>query len=256
MKTIILILAAIMAVGLLGGCTINNKEDTMETKNYEINDFTRIEVGGAFKVNIEQSDTFQVSVSADDLSRIRVEKTGDTLVIKRQGLEWFVPFQHRPIATVYLPALTGVNITGASEGTIKNFHSETDLAITVSGASHLRAENISAGKLDVKVTGASTVKGDIKAQGDAKFEALGASHIELTGAGTNAELAIIGASSAELGEFPVQNASLKVSGASHVMMNLNGKLDANVSGASHLYWSGNPTMGDIRASGVSSMGQK
>lgn len=253
MKVIIAILAMIMMAGLVGSCVI--KEEDMETKNYEIKDFTKIEVGGAFEVEIEQSDTFQVSVTADEFSHIRVEKTGDTLVIKRQGIEAWAPFHRQPKARVSLPALTGVIISGASHSTVRNFHSDNDLTVNVSGASHVQANNMSAGKIDIKAIGASTISGDIKAQ-DAKLEATGASKIELTGTGANAEITVIGASRAELNEFPVKDAVVKVTGASHAFININGRLDANVTGASNLYWSGSPTMGDIQTTGASNLRRK
>jgi hypothetical protein len=212
-------------------------------------------VGGAYKFTIAQGDSFKVTVSADNIDNVQVEKTGDTLVIKRRSIEWFVPpFMHRAEATVYLPALTGIGVSGASDGTVANFHADTDLEVTVSGASHLQANNISTGKLDIKITGASTLKGDIKAQKEVKFEINGASKMDLAGAGTQGKLMVYGASKAKLGEFALQNASLDVSGASNAMINLNGRLDANVTGASHLHWSGTPVMGNIRASGASSLG--
>jgi hypothetical protein len=225
----------------------------METKNYELKDFTRIEAGGAFKVNILRADAFQVTVSADDLAHIRVEKDGDTLYIRRQGIEWFLPFHHQPAATVYMPVLAGVSISGASEGTVKNFQGDTDVDIHVSGASHVKTYGISTGALNIKVLGASSLEGDIKAQKDVKFEVSGASKIELEGAGANARVAVCGASKAELNDFPLQNASLDITGASNARVNLKGKMDANVAGASHLYWSGTPVMGNIQTTGASTL---
>jgi hypothetical protein len=256
MKAIVVILAVITVAGLVGSCTINIKEDKMSTQNYDLKGFTRVEVGGAFEVEVTQSDSFNVTVTADDFPHLRVEEIGDTLVIKHQGIGWFVPFHGRPRAKVSLPVLAGLKISGASEGKVENFQSDTDLAITLSGASHMEARNISAGNLEVKVNGASTLSGEIKVSKDSDFEATGASKIDLTGTGTNAVRVVNGASRAELSQFPVQNANLKISGASNAYININGKLDANVSGASSLLWSGSPVMGDIQTSGASTLRRK
>jgi hypothetical protein len=256
MKIVIALIAILIIAGLAGGCTINYREDKMETKNYDITGFTRIEAGGAIKINIERAANFQVTVAADDIDHITVEKSGDTLFIKRQGIEWFTPFHHRPVATIYLPVLTGLNIYGASEGNVNNFDTGADLEITASGATHVRVGNVTAGKVTLKIYGASSLTGDIKAQHEVKFEASGASKIELSGAATDARLSVYGASKAELGNYPLQNASLEISGASNAIVNLNGKLDANVSGASHLYWSGTPLMGNISTSGASTIGAR
>jgi hypothetical protein len=228
----------------------------MATKEFDLKGFTKVEVGGAFEVEIVQSDSFKVSVTADDFPHIRVEEVDHTLVIRRQGIEWFVPFHNRPKATVTLPALTDLNISGASRGNCENFQSDADLKVILSGASHVKARNITAGKTELKVSGASSLIGDIKAIKDARFEATGASRIELTGMGANIVMKVSGASRAELSEFPIQNANLEISGASNAFINLNGRLDANVSGASHLFWSVSPIMGDIQTSGASNLRRK
>jgi uncharacterized protein (UPF0303 family) len=239
---------------LLIGCNNNNnKEVIMATKDFDLKEFTKIEVGGAFEIDITRSDSFGVSVTADDFPHIRVEEVDDTLIIRRQGIEWFAPFHNRPKATVTLPVLTDLIISGASQGKFENFQSDAGLTVILSGASHVEAGNITVGELEVKVTGASSFIGDIKAIKDAKLEATGASRIELTGTGANAVVKVSGASRAELSEFPVQNASLDISGASNALININGKLDAKVSGASNLLWSGSPIMGDIQTSGASSL---
>jgi hypothetical protein len=260
MKAFLAILIAIMTTALLAGCATNNatedKEVIMTTKNFDLKNYNRIEVGGAFEVDIARGDSFHVTVTADDFPHVRVETLNDTLIIRRQGIEWFAPFHGRPKATVTLPILTDLDISGASHGKLRDFQSGENLTITLSGASHLEAVNISAGDINVRASGASSLTGEIKTTQDAKFEASGASRIELTGTGANVVMKINGASKAELGDFPVQNANLDVSGASHALVNLNGRLDANVSGASKLFWSGTPIMGDIQSSGASNLRHK
>jgi hypothetical protein len=78
----------------------------------------------------------------------------------------------------------------------------------------------------------------------------------MEGAANNITLKTTGASKAELGKFPTQNADVEISGASNGTINLNGKLNADVSGASNLYWSGTPIMGDIQTSGASNLRRK
>ena len=92
-KWVTAILLMLVVGSLLVGCD-ENKEDNMTTKEFNLSGFTNVEVGGAFDVEIVQSDTFSVSVTADDFPHIRVEKVNNTLVIKRQGIEWFrsIPF--------------------------------------------------------------------------------------------------------------------------------------------------------------------
>jgi len=126
----------------------------------------------------------------------------------------------------------------------------------VSGASHVDVTNVAAGNLKLEVSGASGINGEIKAATDADFEVNGASRIDLKGNANNLKLKVTGASKSELGEYQVQNVSVEISGASNGTINLNGKLDANISGASNLYWSGTAVMGDIQTSGASNLRRK
>jgi hypothetical protein len=228
----------------------------METKYFDLKDFNRIELEGPFDLDVAKSELTEVSVTADDFPFIRVEKRDDTLVIRRQGIEWFAPFHHRPKAIIKLPAISALDISGASNVYIENFQTDSDFSAALSGASRLETKNISAGRTEVKVSGSSNVVGDIKVNNEATLEASGASQIELAGAGGNLFMKVSGASKVELSQFQVQNADVDISGASKVNINLNGRLNTRVSGASKLLWSGSPIMGDIQITGASNIRRK
>lgn len=228
----------------------------MDTKYFELKDFNGIELEGPFELEITESDKTEVSVTADDFPHIRVEKSGKSLVIKRQGIEWFAPFHQRPQATVKLPSLAVLNVAGASNVKIQNIKSDDNFSAILSGASRLEANNITAGSVQIKVTGASNFTGNIKVLKESAFEASGASRIELDGEGGNTTLKLSGASKAELSRFPLQNADIEISGASNAYITLNGRLNARVSGASNLIWSGEPIMGDIQITGASKLQRK
>ena len=59
-----------------------------------------------------------------------------------------------------------------------------------------------------------------------------------------------------LASFQVGNADVKLKGASHSTVNMDGQLDANLSGASKLYWLGKPVMGDVKTAGASTVSRK
>jgi hypothetical protein len=228
----------------------------MATKEYEISGFTDLEIASAFQVEVVRGDKFNVSVTADDFHYIKAEKSGDTLVIGRQGIEWLAPFRSQPRAKVTMPLLKRIDLSQASKGVIEGFDSNENLAIKITEASHLDARHISAGELQVEVSGAAGLNGDIKVNGEARFNASGASTIALTGSAADIKVKANGASKVELDRFTVQNASVELSGASNGSVNLNGKLDARATGASNLTWIGNPVMGDIMTSGASNLRRK
>ena len=60
----------------------------------------------------------------------------------------------------------------------------------------------------------------------------------------------------DLSNFPANNANVNLSGASSATIKLDGRLDADISGASHLYYIGEPTMGNIVTSGGSTVSKQ
>jgi hypothetical protein len=104
----------------------------------------------------------------------------------------------------------------------------------------------------VDLSGATTLTGEMNT-GDLDVDVSGASRITLTGSGGDLRLDVSGASRAELGQFAVGDADVEVSGASQATVNVEGRLDADASGASRIRYRGNPTLGRIDESGASSV---
>lgn len=65
-----------------------------------------------------------------------------------------------------------------------------------------------------------------------------------------------GGSSLKLSDFLVHDANVKLSGGSNADINLDGRLDADLSGGSHLRYTGDPTRGDISTSGDSTVSKQ
>ena len=80
--------------------------------------------------------------------------------------------------------------------------------------------------------------------------------MNVTGSGQDLISEVSGASDLKLDNFTVGNVDIEVSGASDAVVNMDGTLNATVSGASSLYYIGSPVMGDIDISGASSVQQK
>jgi len=207
----------------------------LETEEYAFTNFTKVEIGSAFEFEIEQSSSYNISVTADDnvMDYVQVSQVGQTLKIRLGRVTWLGPVTLR--ASVTMPQLHGLTVSGASRGTISDFSSTDDLDITVSGASR--------------------VTGDITA-GNAEFDISGASTIQLEGSANDMVAGVSGASRFNLDDFTVNNANVNFSGASSGTVNLDGRLDADLSGASTLWYIGEPTMGDIDISGASTVSKK
>jgi len=217
----------------------------LETEAYAFTDFTRVEIGSAFEFEIEQSSSYNISVTADDnvIDYVQVSQVGQTLKIRLGRVLFLGPVTLR--ASVTMPQLHGLTASGASRGDVYGFSSSEDLDITVSGASRLTGD-ITAGDVEFGISGASNVE----------FGISGASTIQLEGSANDIDANVSGASHLNLDNFIVNNADINFSGASSGTVNLNGRLDANLSGASRLWYIGEPTMGDINTSGASTISKK
>jgi hypothetical protein len=207
------------------------------TVDKDLSGFSKVEASSAFQVEITHSQDYGVVITVDEKIEPYLDVTvqGDTLRISlRPGLK--LSAAAFPLhAVVTMPRLTGLELNGATRTTIGGFKSGE--------------------RLGVKISGASQLQGDIET-GDVDFGISGASRVALSGKGQKMALEVSGASQGSLDDFVVSEATVELSGASHATVNVTGKLDADVSGASGLRYAGSPTLGSVKSSGSSSIRPK
>ncbi len=77
-----IILVAVLTAALFSGCEVTDPGGVV-TEEKDFADFTYVDVGSAFEVEITRSDTFSVIISADEslFDYIAVTKEGNTLRI-------------------------------------------------------------------------------------------------------------------------------------------------------------------------------
>ena len=232
---IVLLLGALLTACNVQGSNVFGSGNIVE-QTVEATGFDRVDASGAFQVRIHQGDSYSVVVRIDDnlVRCLDVYVSGSKLNVGTRSECW-ITNATRMEADITMPTLTGIELSGASHATITGFDSSKDLYVNVSGASSVEAD-ISAGNVTVNASGAS--------------------HVTLTGSGGDLTAEASGASHIGLEDFPVQDASIQVSGASSVTVYANGRLSAEASGASHVYYLGEPTLGNVSTSGGSSLGRK
>ncbi len=221
------------------------------TKEMDFTDFSVVEVGHAFEVKITRSDSYKVTITVDDnlFDYIKASKANEKLKI---GLKSGYSYRSATLrAGITMPDLYGLNLSGATRCTVEGFSSSHTLTLDMSGASSLKLADTSVGDVEADLSGGSRVTGVLKASGEARFAPSGASKVELQGAANDLRTRATGASHLKMSDFPVHNASIELSGASQATINLDGRLDAHLSGASGLRYIGEPTMGDVSTSGAS-----
>ena len=229
---------------------------SLETREFDYDGFSRIEVGSAFDVEITPSLAYSISITLDDnlFDNLVVTRSGDSLKISlRAG---YIYSNYTARAQISLPELNRLEFSGATIGTARGFSSTEPFSATLSGASHLDIELTTDAGLDINLSGASSLAGSLTADGDAAFNLSGASSVEVSGAAANLDVGASGASKADLEGFIVDYADINFSGGSSGSVYVNGTLDVNLSGGSHLYYSGQVALGDVNTSGGASLSQR
>lgn len=222
----------------------------METRTFVYSDFSKLEIDNAFVAEITKADSFTLTITTDTniFDYLDVRKSGSTLHIGLQRNHIYIGTSQKAVIT--MPALSSLIVSGASKTQTTGFSSTTTTVFEVSGASRLELSDIKTGNANIEVSGASRMSGNLT-MADGNFNISGASTIEVTGIAAGITADISGASNGRLEQFTMINANMRVSGASSTTINVSGKLSANVSGASRVYYSGNPTLGSISVTDAS-----
>jgi len=196
-----------------------------------VGNFTKLDIGGAFKVYLSKGDQEKLFVEADgdEIKEIITEVVGNKLKIYTDS-DWDMNFHEMTIYVTYKD-LDYIGFSGAVEVVGENVLTFTDLEMDVSGAAEIDLE-MKADRFEAEFSGAS----EINFRGSCKtgyFELSGASEFDAEGL-----------------EF--QDLNIEVSGASEAKVWATGTLKIDASGASDIRYKGNPKV-TIDESGASSV---
>jgi hypothetical protein len=256
----LVLISVLLLPAVFIGCVrvdMAEKSGPLSTQTYDNTGFTGVDVGSALDLDIKQGDAYSVTITAGKniFDHIHVSQSGDTLKISVTGWSfgWWWG-RSTPKVNITMPMLKYLELSGASSGTVNGFKSGEDFSTHISGASDLDID-METGLFTAEISGASNIKGRLTATGS-DITLSGASDITLTGSGGDLKLNGSGASTSALMYYPVNNASVDFSGASDGSLDISGRLDVKLSGASSLKYTGNPTMGEIDISDASDLDHK
>lgn len=218
--------------------------------------FTSIRVSNAIELFISQSNKTEVAVSAKSeeyINRIITEVDGGTLIIRMADNRWWKwgNEDYRIKAYVSVKDLYALTGSGATNIKIVNGLSAEKLKINLSGASDLRGD-IKAGTLMTELSGASNFKATVQA-GALSVKGSGACDIEVSGSGDDLIVDVSGASSVKMYDYLVKGASVEASGASSIKLNVSDMLKAHATGASSVDYKGAASHKEFKSSGASSI---
>jgi hypothetical protein len=220
--------------------------------------FTSIRVSNAIELFISQSNKTEVAVSAKSdeyRNRVITEVVGGTLIIRMADnySRWWKwgNEDYRIKAYVSVNELYALTGSGATNIKIVNGLNAEKLKIYLSGASDLKGD-IKAGTLLTDLSGASNFKATVQA-GAFSVKGSGACDFEVTGSGDDLIVDVSGASSVKMYDYLVKGASVEASGASSVKLNVSDMLKVHATGASSVDYKGSATIKDMKSSGASSV---
>jgi hypothetical protein len=204
---------------------------TSVTLDLALADFSGLDASCVYDVQAVRADAFQVTIEVDDnlaeFLDVRVED--GTLVLDVQpGAFEFSQLR----ASVSLPQLDDFDVSGAADLTLTGFVSDRPLVALTSAA--------------------ATAAGDIVA-GNTRLVAAGNSRVTLAGSGNDLQLEASGSAGVDLRDYPVQDVTADVSGASQSIVHVEGRLDAVASGFAKLRFLGNPELGVIEETALGSV---
>jgi len=208
----------------------------VETREFGLTGFARIEMRGTIEFQLERSDTYAIVATGEALRHIRVGRDGDLLRLGHaQDSLGRIPGGGQLKVRVTMPLLRELVLLGGGKGTVSGFASREALRL--------------------RLTEASNLKGDIEA-GAADFELWGASILALRGGAESLALHATGANLVDLSAFRVHNADVRLEFATSGVVSLDGVLNAHLTGRSTLRWLGEPAMGDITVADFATLARK
>lgn len=188
------------------------------TRTYDYTGFRSIAIDGQWRATIERRDAFGVAVEApaELVDDLQVRLDGDVLRLDYDGPWRFAEAGDRSAfeATIALPALESLEISGTAVARLSGFDG---------------------GSLSLEVSGTGDLRGTAS-----RFDAL--------------TLDASGAVSVDLGDVPVTNAELDMSGAGNVTLRMaGGRLTGDLSGSVNLEYYGTVSEESLDRSGFVSV---
>ena len=145
---------------------------TRAERSFEESEFDRIEISGAWQMEVRRGDNYRVHVAADEalLDKVSVERRGTTLNIEAEKWGWHEDARLR--AELVMPNLSGLSASGGVDVEIADFV-ESDLKLDIAGAAHVEGHDnridrlviIAEGASDIDFTSSKVVNADVRMDG-------------------------------------------------------------------------------------------
>jgi len=222
-KNIISSLVLVGVMILLLGCTHGVRgTGPAVARDFEIEDFTALEIRGAYNVIWRQRDSVSVTVEMQEnlFDYLQVSVEEDTLYINSTR-NFNTRNSNRPRIYIYTPDLELVSFYGAINA--ENWD-------TVSGES-----------FSIYGSGATNVDITLEVE-TLDLDLAGAGNFTLSGNADVANIAIVGAANVSARNLQIEDANIDLDGAGEVDVAVSDRLNVDMFGAGRVRYSGDPVV--------------
>ncbi len=240
------------------------------TQERQLPDFNSIRIKGTTDVVIRQGDKTAVVVKADDnlIKNIITKVQGDFLVVTAEGsIRSYKKFE----VLVTINRLEAIEVYGCGDVESEGIISGHELSILVNGSGDVEL-NLDFKKLTANINGSgdievSGINGDLNANingsgdfeassvrlNDCKISVKGAGNVKMQGSAAIVMLNLAASGRIELQRLISEDVNVQSSGSGNVYVNVNGSLNARLSGSGNLKYLGNPVSVDVLSTGSGSV---
>ncbi len=230
----IAVITALVSVGILSSCR-NLKcvrgSGNISTENRKADEFSKLDVSGAFKVHLKQDSSLTISIKGDDnlLKYVSTSVEGGELRIKSK--KNFCDADSIVI-NIGIKSLSAIGASGAVEVSSYGKITTGDISFDLSGATKVN--------LDLNAAKVTT-------------EGSGMSELNLTGQAASHHVEASGVSKLNAFDFVVGDYDINTSGVSNCKINVLKTLNVHSSGAADIEYKGSPATVNNDKSGASSI---
>ena len=244
----------------------------------KVGSFNKIKVSSAISLYLSQGNAQGVAVSSEDskaTERIITEVNNGTLKIYVENGAWngWNWGNKHLKAYVTFTELQMLDASGACSVELTDPINVGDLKLVLSGASSMKGDikgsdlkfdltgastakiNLNGSSLVFSESGASTFRGDVKAE-KADFDINGASTADVDGTTNDLIISASGASNFKGGDLQATSCKIEATGASSANITVSKTIEATASGASSIHYSGDATLSSVDVTGSSTVKKK
>lgn len=234
MKKIFIILA-LFQISVIYGCLINDvNPGDMVTKTYDVTEFTKLDASHAFEVIVKVGETASLKITAGENIHpiINAEVKGNKLILE---LKKSMKNTGDIKAEITVKDLNEIEVSGACKVLVTGVDSDT-FTLDASGATHIEMKGFKSKSLTIDMSGASSG--------------------EIFGEVNTMTVDISGASGLDLENLVAESVVADLSGACNATVYASKYLKVDASGASNLYYVGDPDNVEKDLSGASNIKSK